>query len=82
MPPDPTPTHPVPLRSPKGIISLAVIFGYVIMWSFAVYYAVTGDFTTSSERTSFLLEFAGASGVMGMITILIIQNYFRKTEAA
>jgi len=76
-------THPpVPVRSTKGIISLAVIFGYVGMWGFAVYHAVTGDFVTSAERTSFLLEFAGASGVMGMITILVIQNYFRKTEAA
>jgi len=80
--PDPVPIKPVPIRSPKGIISLAVIFGYVLMWSFAVYYTVTGDFVDSSDRTGFLLEFAGASGVMGMITILIVQNYFRKTEAA
>jgi len=74
-----TPTT-TPILSTKGLLALGVVFTYVGMWAFALYTIMKGDMEFA-EVTEFLLQFAGATGVMGMIVLLIIQNYFRKTEA-
>lgn len=69
-----------PVFSTKGILALSIVFTYVGMWSYAVY-TILSNTTPDFEPTQFLLEFAGATGVMGMIVILVVQNFFRKTEA-
>ena len=77
--PDPIQTR-TPILSPKGLIALSVVWVYIGMWAYAVYEILAGEMPTS-EKTEFLLQFAGATGVMGMIVILVVQNFFRKTEA-
>ncbi len=76
-----------PLTSPKGSLSISIVWVYIGMWAYAVYTVLqmintpipTG--TTPPNPMGFLLEFAGATGVMGMIVLLVVQNFFRKTEA-
>ena len=70
-----------PILSPKGILALSVVWVYVGMWAYAVYKVLGAPVTDSFDPMEFLLQFAGATGVMGMIVLLIIQNFFRKTEA-
>ncbi len=70
-----------PLASPKGILSISVIWVYIGMWAYIIYKMMNSPNMTVTEMTEFLLMFAGATGVMGMIVLLIIQNFFRKTEA-
>lgn len=70
-----------PLLSPKGILALSVVWVYIGMWAYAVWKVLGTSATTEFDPMGFLLEFAGATGVMGMIVLLIIQNFFRKTEA-
>lgn len=72
-----------PLLSPKGLLSLSVVWVYIGMWGYAVYKVLNTSVTAtdSFDPMEFLLQFAGATGVMGMIVLLIIQNFFRKTEA-
>ena len=67
--------------STKGILALSIVFVYIGIWAYAVYTALGTPVTTDFDPTSFLLEFAGATGVMGMIVLLVVQNFFRKTEA-
>lgn len=61
-------------------MGLAIVFVYIGMWAFVVFNLVRGMIPIE-EVTQFLLEFAGATGVMGMIVLLVVQNFFRKTEA-
>lgn len=70
-----------PLFSPKGILSISVVWVYIGMWAYVIYKMMNSPDMTASEMTEFLLMFAGATGVMGMIVLLIVQNFFRKTEA-
>ncbi len=53
------------------------------MWAYAVYKVLNTSVvaTDAFDPMEFLLQFAGATGVMGMIVLLIVQNFFRKTEA-
>jgi hypothetical protein len=71
-----------PIKSTKGIISLTVIFTYSFMWAYAIYTVLGQLAVPEFNPMEFLLNFAGATGVMGMIVILVIQSYFRKSEAA
>lgn len=74
--------------STKGLLSLGVVGTYAGMWAYAIYVVLNGLTTTISEGSiavvdpiQFLTQFAGATGVMGVIVVIIIQNFFRKTEA-
>lgn len=69
------------LGSPKGILALSVVWVYIGIWAYAVYTVLNTPASETFEPTGFLLEFAGATGVMGMIVLLVVQNFFRKTEA-
>ncbi len=72
-----------PILSPKGLLALSVVWVYVGMWAYAVYKVLNIGVTATDtfDPMEFLLQFAGATGVMGMIVLLIVQNFFRKTEA-
>lgn len=69
-----------PVTSTKGILALAIVFTYAGMWAFAIYKVLMTN-SLEFEPTQFLMEFAGATGVMGVIVIIVVQNFFRKTEA-
>lgn len=77
----PDPPIVTKIVSVKGILALSIIGTYCFMWSYAIYTILATPTTTTFDPMQFLLEFAGATGVMGMIVILVVQNYFRKTEA-
>ena len=70
-----------PIKSTKGILALSIVFVYVGMWAYAVWKVLATPATADFDPTEFLLQFAGATGVMGMIVLLVVQNFFRKTEA-
>lgn len=67
-----------PILSTKGLLALSIVGVYIGMWAFAVYTVLRGNTINPNE---FLLDFAGATGVMGMVVLLVVQNFFRKTEA-
>lgn len=77
----PDPLVTTKILSVKGILAFSVVGAYLGMWSFAVYTILITPITATFDPSQFLLEFAGATGVMGMIVLLVIQNFFRKTEA-
>ena len=66
--------------STKGLIALGVVFTYAGVWAYAIYAVLRLDLNVEDPIT-FLTQFAGATGVMGVIVVIIIQNFFRKTEA-
>ena len=74
----PDPHVKTPIFSPKGLLALSIVWVYIGIWGYAVYTSLK---TPTIDSTGFLLEFAGATGVMGMIVLLVVQNFFRKTEA-
>lgn len=75
------PATKTPIFSTKGILALSIVFVYIGMWAYAVFTVLNTPATTDFDPMGFLLEFAGATGVMGMIVLLVVQNFFRKTEA-
>jgi len=74
-------TTTTPIFSTKGILSLSIVFVYIGMWAYAVFTVLNAQDSSNPDPMKFLLEFAGATGVMGMIVLLVVQNFFRKTEA-
>jgi uncharacterized membrane protein len=81
----PDPATTTPIRSTKGILALSIIWTYAGIWAYVVYEGLNKWTAATTENPfdlgGFLLEFAGASSVMGMIVLLVVQNFFRKTEA-
>ena len=73
-----TPQTRTPLTSPKGLLALSIVWVYIGMWAYVIWKVMQSG---TENPTEFLMEFAGATGVMGMIVILVVQNFFRKTEA-
>lgn len=70
-----------PVLSTKGILSISIVWVFIGLWAYAIYTAMNNT-TPDFNAAEFLLQFAGATSVMGMIVILVVQNFFRKTEAA
>ena len=70
-----------PVSSTKGILAISIVFVYIGIWAYAVYTALGTPMSPTFDPTDFLLNFAGATGVMEMIVLLVVQNFFRKTEA-